>query len=373
MAKKALLTVDGVHRKVKKGFITDDASIHRKIKKAFMTVGGVYRPCWSGGELEYYGTITGLSRARYKLSATNAGDFAIFCGGDDGDYTDIVDAYSPTLTRSTRYGHVASLPAAASFNGKAYFAGGRKGSSSCANSVYAIDESLTGTYPFTLYYSREEFAGAVVGDYLIFGSGSSYSSNGYNTWDFYSSAGTHTYERLGDTYDWCGYGAASVADYAIFAGGGKTSVSAALTQAVAYNASLTRSNIASLSSARWPAGVSLGGYAIFAGGGPHNMSNSAVIDAYDNSLTRIKPANFSTARRMHGSTTLMGEYALFGGGSGPLASVEAYDTSLTRTNPTDLSVARYGLAAASAGNYAIFAGGYYGFNECADAEAYTIA
>jgi hypothetical protein len=39
-------------------------------------------------------------------------------------------------------------------------------------------------------------------------------------------------------------------------------------------------------------------------------------------------------------------------------AVDAYNTDLVRSTPTALSVARYGLAGASVGDYALFAGGY---------------
>lgn len=46
MSGNTLLTIDGVHRKAKDGFITEN-SVHRKIKKALITEGGVHRLCWA--------------------------------------------------------------------------------------------------------------------------------------------------------------------------------------------------------------------------------------------------------------------------------------------------------------------------------------
>ena len=57
----------------------------------------------------------------------------------------------------------------------------------------------------------------------------------------------------------------------------------------------------------------------------------------------------------------VGNYALFAGGYSSRDTVDAYDTSLTRSTPTALSVERRNLAGASVGNYALFAGGEYGF------------
>ena len=76
------------------------------------------------------------------------------------------------------------------------------------------------------------------------------------------------------------------------------------------------------------------------------------------------PTALSQARYGLAATTI-GDYALFGGGyyysSGVgyyrYAIVDAYNTSLTRTTPTELSQARSGLAATTVGNYALFGGG----------------
>ena len=53
----------------------------------------------------------------------------------------------------------------------------------------------------------------------------------------------------------------------------------------------------------------------------------------------------------------VGDYALFAGGSSKSA-VDAYNSSLVRSTPTALSEARGHLAGASVGGYALFAGGY---------------
>jgi hypothetical protein len=95
----------------------------------------------------------------------------------------------------------------------------------------------------------------------------------------------------------------------------------------------------------------VGNYALFGGGtGP-----SSTVDAYNTSLTRTTPTALSVARDDIATTTV-GNYALFGGGGGPSNIVDAYDTSLVRTM-TALSVARDRLAATTVGDYALFGGG----------------
>ena len=100
MTKAAYIGVDGKARKIKKGYVGVNG-IARKIKKAYVGVGGVARPCWGGGEMSYYGTITPLSQARANLAATTVGDYALFGGGSSSS---VVDAYNSALARSTPTG-----------------------------------------------------------------------------------------------------------------------------------------------------------------------------------------------------------------------------------------------------------------------------
>jgi hydrogenase maturation factor len=139
----------------------------------------------------------------------------------------------------------------------------------------------------------------------------------------------------------------------------------------AYNASLTRSTPTALSVARRSSSATtVGNYALIAGGVLSN-GRSAAVDAYDTSLTRSIPTALSVARIFSTATTV-GNYALIAGGytvasvdeesnldiSGLSAVVDAYDTSLTRSTPTPLSAARQDSVATTVGNYALIAGGY---------------
>ena len=95
MAKGAYIGVGGKAHKIRKGYI-GVAGKARKIKKAYIGIGGKARPCWSGGELTYYGTITPLSKATYLLAATTIGNYALFAGGND---IGTVNAYDDSLTK----------------------------------------------------------------------------------------------------------------------------------------------------------------------------------------------------------------------------------------------------------------------------------
>ena len=120
------------------------------------------------------------------------------------------------------------------------------------------------------------------------------------------------------------------------------------------------------------------GYALFGGGNPGSAVGSAVVNAYDSSLTIRTSPPLSHARERLTATALAptggsnpkSGYALFAGGVGVIngytadsAVVDACDADLTmRTRPT-LSVARAWLAAttvapAGGSGYALFGGGY---------------
>ena len=97
-----------------------------------------------------------------------------------------------------------------------------------------------------------------------------------------------------------------------------------------------------------------------------SSSSSGVLIEFENyynfieGLTRSTPTALSLARyNLAGASA--GDYALFAGGyagnSNFIDIVDAYNTSLIRSIPTTLSVGRYFLAGASVGSYALFAGG----------------
>ena len=161
------------------------------------------------------------------------------------------------------------------------------------------------------------------------------------------------------------------------------------------------------------AATTVGNYALFGGGEYNNYSK--IVDAYDESLTRIIPTAFpegtcyasattvgnyalfrefkksyaydtsltltilneSQGLYSDASATTVGNYALFGGGGSNSSSssaysslVCAYDPSLTQTIPTALSLARGKLAATTVGNYALFGGGEYVYSSRNVVDAY---
>ncbi len=123
------------------------------------------------GSLDYYGTATALSVGGRYLAGASVGDYALFGGSytDSSPYSDVVDAYNTSLTRSTptALGVGRYYLAGASVGNYALFGGGYSG----RTEVDAYNTSLTHSTPTALSVGRHYLAGASVGDYALFGGG----------------------------------------------------------------------------------------------------------------------------------------------------------------------------------------------------------
>ena len=391
MAKGAYVGVDNIARKIKKGYIGVDG-VARKIKKAYIGIGGVARPCWGGG-LEYYGTITPLSYARNELAATHVGNHAVFAGGvyvNSSGRTNYkyVDAYDTSLTRTspTALDYGAMYLSAASIGNYAIFAGGYYANSSgdptYGTYAYAYDSSLVKTLAPSIAAYRKEIGAATVGDYALFAGGETQyggTSQYSDKVDAYNSSLTITYKTIGVART--EMGSAPVGNYALFAGGRSYSNMYGVDRVDAFDAALTLSTATGLSKKRTISyGTSVGNYALFAGGYSDTATEDGyfirTVDSYNASLTRGIAPDLSNGRQDAAATSL-GNYALIGGGHNNsqnrvlYTNVDVYDESLTHTMADGLSKGRYGLAATTVGNYALFGGGYDGSNRYADVDAYV--
>ena len=375
MSKGAYVGVNGVARKIKKGYV-GVGSIARKIKKAYIGVGGVARPCWSSGEVAYYGTAESLSTTTYYYNVVGASisNYGIFA------HTSQIDAYDSSLTKTnatTLY-----VPSE-----------GNRGLSATNNWDCAFfmvdsyryrylskyDNSLTVTNINVGNGASTNLYNNVVANpnYLciISGRDSSYTDNetgdsGYGTsieTFYYDSSMTKTSSTstnsiatsLGNAV-----GCASVGDYALCAGGWQyTSSSSGGTTyrptVYAIDSSLTRSTPSSLSSARMkPHGMTVGDNALFIGGRTSGVSNT--VDIYNSALTRTTGSVSSS--RFNGATTTNNGFGIIAGGSSSStalqSNVELFDEALTRIIIEPLSSNRNALGAASVGNYFLIAGGH---------------
>lgn len=272
-------------------------------------------------------TQTGLSVARYQLAATTVGDYALFAGGYRGSTRlSVVDAY---------------------------------------------DESLTRTTITSMSVARANFAATTVGDYAIFAGGES-ATNDYGDYvcefsmDVYDTSLTLVRSEMILTNERYGLAAATVGNYAIFAGGYNESYTTPYSVAVAFDESLTHHSVNELSNARYQlAATTVGNYALFAGGYLATGRITGVVDAYDDSLTQTAGLIMSSGKAEEAATAVDG-YALFGGGrynvttstQSTTDSVYLFNESLTGGNTSSLSSARYGRCAATVGKYALFSGTY---------------
>ena len=373
MAKKVYVGVNGVARKIKKGYIGDVYDVARKIKKAYIGIGGVARPCWSGGDLVYYGTITGISYSgesgnAYVRSAASVGNYAIFAGRKKG--TDYVDVYNKSLTHSNLAALSGCPVCGTTLGGYAIFAN--------YNISVAYNTSLTQSNLSSLggISVIQDPTATTVGSYALFAGGNPVpaypnerATKAYNSSLTLITATTHRGSAGTST---------TVGNYALFAGGAVMYENASYVDA--YNTSLTRSDVTALSKARnTKTATTVGSYALFLGGcsNPTSGTPISVVDAYNYSLTRSVPSSLSVARYVEGgnNATTIGDFALIAGGEtgtyvGYSATnvVDVYNSSLVRTTTTNLSVARRPMAV-TLEDYAIFAGGT---NTNTEVDVYTI-
>ena len=381
MAKKLYVEVGGKTRKAKKGYVSVNGKA-RKIKKAYVGVNGKARAFWSGGELRYYGRATALSEARYDLTATATGRYALFAGGNNGNYSNVVDAYNRSLTRTNPAGLEKYGVHIATFVGQyAIIATNDLSSSfigSVADSYVIYDKSLTkiSNNIGTTVEARTDKGVANVGNYALFAGGNLIQKFGagkpVNTINAINSSLTLSSSALSkEKHAVCG---GKVGNYALFAGGNASKLLAPdyCTDVDAYNASLTRISVAAT---RTCAMLELGSASIGSSYALFRIGTSADfdIDAYDTSLTRRTvivpgPGNASFSPMAAASSE---KYAIFATRSFAVA----YDDALTCYMPTPLSDGRVNGAAAAIGNYVLFAGGLYSSGDTSQkdiVDVYTI-
>ncbi len=359
-------TASAVARKVKKFYVGVD-NVARRVKKGYIGIGGVARPFWGEYELTYYGTTTALSVARERLSATTVGNYGLFAGGmnTSGYASNVVDAYSKTLTRTTPTAmtHTRRAPNAETIGNYALIAGGYNHpeggyNASVLASVETYNTSLTKGTASALGTGRENFTSATVGDYAIFAGGETGGGSTYTTAvDAYNASLTKTSPTQLSTARQKPAGA-SIGGYALIAGGRQYQSN--LNAVETYNTSLTKGTATALSVARGDfCGATIGGYAVFAGGYVFSNTYKSTVDAYNASLTRSTPTALSFTTADHSMTTL-GKYLIIAGGHNStwgINNVNVYDESLTRTIGTSLSAGRTLLDSTTVGDYALFGGG----------------
>lgn len=361
MAKKAYIGVGNLAKKGKKIYIGIDGKA-RKVKKAYIGVNGVARPWWGGGDLKYYGSLSGIMAK--DLAATNNGTYALFGGGRTLNTNSFaVVAINSALTRTSAPNlSVGVYPSAARSGNYAIFAGLANGTVECYNtSLTKVTKSLSA--------ERSGMGAATVNNYAVFAGGSGYSKT---VEAFDTSLTRHTASQLSTGVLECR--GTTVGNYALF-GGGRTGETSATNFANAYNASLTRVNISALTGIRANcSAATVGNHAVFAGGftsrgssGEMMISTNTAV-AYDGSLTKSMAPSLSHQRGDHVAVTI-GDHMVVACGyttevrngedTGYVASPdETYDEGLTHRVLSSYYKA-WAAAATTIGDYAIIGGGCY--------------
>ena len=264
----------------------------------------------------------------------------------------------PTVTQSLA---ATSIGNAAVFGGgitDAYHAGAANLSAMLQRSVIYCNAELTTWNAANMRFARSNLSAAHNNQYALFAGGKA--SDG--TVVFVEAYGTDSSRT--DAQDFSSYGAeyigaTAIGTYAVFAGGQAGSTQ--YNTVAAYDESLTKTGVTSLVIAGRPSGAANDNYAFFGAGN----TDSGIPTAYDSSLTRHVPTTLSQPRK-GGAAAKAGNYVLFAGGysasGNKLDVVDAYDLFLTRTLATNLSAVKADIEGASVNDFAIFAGD----NEFAD-------
>ncbi len=318
MAKGIYIGVNGVARKARKIYIGVNG-VARKIKKIYVGVNGIARLAY-GAEPSYAGTTTPLSSQRVFLGGASIGGYALFaCGTISTSNTNVVESYSSSLVKGTApiYGQAVHHIEGTKNLSYALFAGGQNyNNSTYYNSVRAYSTTLAAVSPQQLYNE-----GVV------------------------------------------GHGAASIGDQAIFAGGFRnTTTNSKNARYTAYDSTLTWNGQSTAFRARGSMGsASNSSYAVFAGGYDSNGDVSDYVDAYNSSLIRVL-TNISSARGLYGAGNP--NYAIFIGING---FAEAFDNNMVRHSaPTPTGNLGYDMAGTSVGEFAIIAGGFLNYTTASD-------
>lgn len=370
MSKALYTSINGTAHKCRKMY-TVQGSTTRKIKKGYCVKDGVTHKFF-GGELRYYGVLNTLGYQTIDPLGSANSKYALFAivnvrttGG--ASYNNYGVAFNSQLTRSeTEIPNKVREGKGLASSTHAFFAGGYQTGNpdTNQNTVLPYDTSLTQKTAADLLQGRVRTpAGAVVGDYALFGGSENYTdSETYRKVSVYHSA-TLTQSEASLTRTLKGVKGADNGTYAVFAGGAYKETAWGTAQssytAVGFNASITRVEATALRRTTAPGfAVRAGDYAVFIG--------STQADAYGKDLTRVSVSALSLKRSGVAAVTL-DQYGLCAGGwvnyqdspdgiGRDTDVVDVYDASLTRQTITSMSIGRNGTGAVI-GDYALFAGG----------------
>lgn len=343
MGKKIDIGVGNVARKAKKLWIGDASGKARLIKKAWMgDANGKARLFFSSGELVYLGimfpkTIDLLSN--YHMSTATGKKHAFLAGGygdtvqNGSKYRTNVYAFDESLTMTEATSGLSPGRHGAcggSIGDYTLFSGGIGVSSGYRLQVDIYDTSLTHTT--STAKARSNAASANVGEYLLITGGQN-ADNSANllVTEVYDKSLTKTTAANLDKAKMPA--ATTVGNHAVFL----YNYSSTNNSMVSYDSSLTQTiTTVSLQNTSRSAGgaATIGDYAIFAGG-TASPANTKGIDAFNASLTKVSVPDLSEYKRNYVQCFSLGDYVVVGGGyaytDGAVGIIDMYDSSLTKT------------------------------------------
>ena len=162
--------------------------------------------------------------------------------------------------------------------------------------------------------------------------------------------------------------AASVSNYALFAGGLHGTVYEDVVDT--YSSNLVKGTAANLPQyAMEMCAGSVGDHAVFAGGQMGTSSYYNGVVAYDLNLTKNTSISNMSNRRNRGATGNVEDYILFAGGS-TTRTVDAYSSKLVKQSLSDLSGSRNDFLGLKIGEHCIFPGGASGVTPYATVDIY---
>lgn len=356
MPKRSYYGVANTARRIKKIYIGVDG-VARKVRKAYIGVNGVARPFFTGGEVKYYGSITPLpynASIGWPTAATDiANTYGIFVGGEIIPFKGEPNVYNDK----------------------------------CRSDAVAYSRNFTQIIPAKLPEPRASLMAVSVADYAIFAGGyyidiltndtgidgSVDIHSRFNAWAYNKALTCVTlpdipevdHPFIADVGN-ASYPTVSIADHAIIARQDG--------QSVIYDKSLTQSLLGTFNIPIAQCGdfAKAGNLAIL-GSCYFNGKASTAVYALDENLTQYNAyEGFSEARISYGAASNL-LHAIFVGGStynyytdaygehwsrkyNQTYNVDAYDGSLTKVKAGDMLYPCAGIASATLGDCAVFAG-----------------
>ena len=364
MAKRTYTGVDGKARKVKRGYAGIDRTA-RKVKKAYIGVGGVARPCWSSGELAYYGNITPLSSARSRVQGTAVGKYALLAGGTNSSDVNSVDAYDTTLTKF--------LPASLSKNTCEFGAATTGNYAICAGvgrstTVDVYDADLTKSSRSDFGYTAERQRGAEAGDRAVFAGLRQGDTTPINAIVAYNGDLTRQTASMTEAKT---FACMNRFDGKAVIAGGQISYPTTRSAKVEFITSDLTVATTTMPVARQGGSCASGSDFLFICGGNLGTSEdySSDVQAFDKDMTRYSADDLSAANNMFGANLTNG--AMFA----EPGYTDFYDDHLTKTVITGLNPIRNsgttGARAPVIGDFLICAGGHHNGTPYNTVDAYT--